>query len=83
MFSRPSQTQNDWDYGASSLPTTEEVNRRTEQVTRTIQELWLAMKSPMEKEAFIPCAKRIRAAVAELAAIFPQVAKNSRLQSCQ
>lgn len=49
------------------------MTRRTEQVTRRIQELWLAMQDPSQREAFVPCAERIRVAVAELTAIFPQV----------
>ncbi|EFN66920.1 ARF GTPase-activating protein GIT1 [Camponotus floridanus] len=65
-------TQSLWEYGAPNLPPNEEVNRRTEQVTRRIQELWMAMQDPSQREAFVPCAERIRVAVAELTAIFPQ-----------
>ena len=31
------------------------------------------MQNPSHREAFVPCAERIRVAVAELTAIFPQV----------
>lgn len=62
-----------WECGAPNLPPSEEVTRRTEQVTRRIQELWMAMQDPSQREAFVPCAERIRVAVAELTAIFPQV----------
>lgn len=31
------------------------------------------MQDPKRRETFIPCAERIRVAVAELTAIFPQV----------
>ncbi|XP_046826384.1 ARF GTPase-activating protein GIT1 isoform X3 [Vespa crabro] len=65
-------TQSLWDYGIPTLPPSEEVTRRTEQVTRRIQELWMAMQDPHQREAFVPCAERIRVAVAELTAIFPQ-----------
>ncbi|XP_054011690.1 ARF GTPase-activating protein GIT1 [Hylaeus anthracinus] len=65
-------TQSLWACGAPSLPPSEEVTRRTEQVTRRIQELWMAMQDPKQREAFVPCAERIRVAVAELTAIFPQ-----------
>ncbi|KAL6421007.1 hypothetical protein ACFW04_013559 [Cataglyphis niger] len=65
-------TQSLWEYGAPNLPPSEEVTRRTEQVTRRIQELWMAMQDPSQREAFVPCAERIRVAVAELTAIFPQ-----------
>ncbi|XP_024943398.1 ARF GTPase-activating protein GIT1 isoform X2 [Cephus cinctus] len=70
--SRPNTTQSLWEYGAPNLPPSEEVTRRTEQVTRRIQELWMAMQDPSRREAFVPCAERIRVAVAELTAIFPQ-----------
>lgn len=66
-------TQSLWECGAPNLPPSEEVTRRTEQVTRRIQELWMAMQDPKQREAFVPCAERIRVAVAELTAIFPQV----------
>ncbi|XP_003707270.1 ARF GTPase-activating protein GIT1 [Megachile rotundata] len=65
-------TQSLWECGAPTLPPSEEVTRRTEQVTRRIQELWMAMQDPKQREAFVPCAERIRVAVAELTAIFPQ-----------
>ncbi|KAK2575459.1 hypothetical protein KPH14_011191 [Odynerus spinipes] len=65
-------TQSLWEYGIPSLPPGEEVTRRTEQVTRRIQELWMAMQDPSQRESFVPCAERIRVAVAELTAIFPQ-----------
>ncbi|XP_043520855.1 ARF GTPase-activating protein GIT1 [Frieseomelitta varia] len=67
-----SNTQSLWECGAPNLPPSEEVTRRTEQVTRRIQELWMAMQDPKQREAFVPCAERIRVAVAELTAIFPQ-----------
>lgn len=66
-------TQSLWECDAPNLPPSEEVTRRTEQVTRRIQELWMAMQDPKQREAFVPCAERIRVAVAELTAIFPQV----------
>ncbi|XP_033212377.1 ARF GTPase-activating protein GIT1 isoform X3 [Belonocnema kinseyi] len=69
---RPCTTQSLWEYGAASRPPREEVTRRTGQVTKRIQELWNAMQDPSHREAFVPCAERIRVAVAELAAIFPQ-----------
>jgi len=62
-----------WECGAPNLPSSEEVTKRTEQVTKRIQELWMAMQDPSQREAFVPCAERIRVAVAELTAIFPQV----------
>ena len=57
----------------TTLPLSEEVTRRTDHVTRRIQELWLAMQDLSKKDSFVPCAERIRVAVAELTTIFPQV----------
>ncbi|XP_065333225.1 ARF GTPase-activating protein GIT2 [Cloeon dipterum] len=48
-----------------------EVKERTDVVTKRIQELWAAMVDN-RRELFLPCAVRIRAAVADLTAIFPQ-----------
>lgn len=55
-----------------AMPHSEEVVRRTDQVTKRIQELWSTMQAPDTRHAFVPCAERIRVAVAELTAIFPQ-----------
>lgn len=57
----------------SILPPAEEVIRRTDQVTKRIQELWASMQDLEGRDTFVPCAEKIRAAVAELGAIFPQV----------
>ncbi|XP_076235244.1 ARF GTPase-activating protein GIT1 isoform X1 [Calliopsis andreniformis] len=65
-------TQSLWECGTPNLPPSEEVTKRTEQVTKRIHELWMAMQDPKQREAFVPCAERIRVAVAELTAIFPQ-----------
>lgn len=59
-----------------TLPLSEEVKHRTDVVTRRIQELWSAMQDATLKDAFVPCSERIRVAVAELAAIFPNVNLN-------
>ena len=56
-------------YG-SSLPSQEEVVRRTEAITRCIQELLISAKD--EKfDAFIPCSERIVRAVTDMVALFP------------
>lgn len=60
------------------LPEPSEVRARTDLVTRRIQELWAAMVEN-KREMFLPCAVRIRAAVADLAVIFPQVLGNTVL----
>lgn len=55
-------------------PRYEDVIRRTEQVAKRIKELWTAMLEG-DLRTFVPCAERIRVAVAELIAIFPQVSR--------
>ncbi|GLH03996.1 ARF GTPase-activating protein GIT2 [Gryllus bimaculatus] len=57
---------------SAGMPLSEEVVRRTDQVTKRIQELWASMQELDRRDAFVPCAERIRVAVAELTAIFPQ-----------
>lgn len=56
----------------TSLPPAEEVKHRTDVVTRRIQELWTAMQDQV-RDAVVPGAERIRIAIEELTAIFPQV----------
>lgn len=80
--SRPPITQSLYSVGSSTsgssnsnqaLPLVEEVTKRTEVVTRRIQELWLAMQNiEKDNDSFVPCSERIRVGVAELIAIFPQ-----------
>jgi G protein-coupled receptor kinase-interacting protein 1 C term. len=55
------------------MPQSEEVVRRTDQVTKRIQELAAHMRSSDKCHSFVPHAERIRIAVSELSAIFPQV----------
>lgn len=57
-------------------PRYEDVIRRTEQVAKRIKELWTAVQAG-DFTTFVPCAERIRVAVAELTAIFPQVFRAS------
>uniref|UniRef100_A0A8C6SDT9 G protein-coupled receptor kinase interacting ArfGAP 2a n=1 Tax=Neogobius melanostomus TaxID=47308 RepID=A0A8C6SDT9_9GOBI len=54
-----------------SLPTTEDVIRKTEQITKNIQELLRAAQES-KHESFIPCSERIYVAVTEMAALFPK-----------
>jgi G protein-coupled receptor kinase interacting protein 2 len=56
---------------SNTLPLVEEVTKRTEIVTRRIQELWLAMQDITRKDAFVPCSDRIRIGIVDLIAIFP------------
>lgn len=50
----------------------EEINKRTNQVTRRIQELWACIQNSEYKTDAVPCAERIRVAVAELTAVITQ-----------
>ena len=55
----------------SGLPSQEEVVRRTEAITRCIQELLVSAKE--EKfDAFIPCSERIVRAVTDMVSLFPE-----------
>lgn len=56
---------------SAQLPLVEEVTKRTEVVTRRIQELWLAMQDLSKKDTFVPYSERIRIGVTDLIAIFP------------
>jgi G protein-coupled receptor kinase interacting protein 2 len=56
---------------SAQLPLVEEVTKRTEIVTKRIQELWLAMQDLSKKDSFVPCSDRIRIGVTDLIAIFP------------
>jgi len=62
-------TSNKFDF-SNNLPGQEEVVRRTEAITRCIQELLISAKD--EKfDAFIPCSERIVRAVTDMVALFP------------
>ncbi|XP_034397527.1 ARF GTPase-activating protein GIT2a isoform X2 [Cyclopterus lumpus] len=53
------------------LPSTEDVIRKTEQITKNIQELLRAAQEN-KHDSFIPCSERIHVAVTEMAALFPK-----------
>uniref|UniRef100_A0A8D0E6P5 GIT ArfGAP 2 n=1 Tax=Salvator merianae TaxID=96440 RepID=A0A8D0E6P5_SALMN len=57
---------------SASLPSTEDVIRRTEQITKNIQELLRAAQEN-KHDSYIPCSERIHVAVTEMAALFPKV----------
>ncbi|XP_071444847.1 ARF GTPase-activating protein GIT2 isoform X2 [Hetaerina americana] len=54
-----------------SMPAAVEVKKKTDHITKRIQELWYSMQEERQ-EAFVPCADGVRNAVAELSAIFPK-----------
>ncbi|XP_069565617.1 ARF GTPase-activating protein GIT2a isoform X1 [Brachyistius frenatus] len=54
-----------------TLPSTEDVIRKTEQITKNIQELLRAAQEN-KHDSFMPCSERIHVAVTEMAALFPK-----------
>lgn len=61
---RPPITQSLYSVGSTtsenhSLPLVEEVTKRTEKLTKQIQELWLAMQDLSKRDTFVPLAERI------------------------
>ncbi|KAM6959285.1 ARF GTPase-activating protein GIT1 [Aplochiton taeniatus] len=54
-----------------SLPCTEEVIVKTEQVTKNIQELLRAAQE-FKHDSFVPCSEKIHSAVTEMASLFPK-----------
>ncbi|XP_053684995.1 ARF GTPase-activating protein Git [Sabethes cyaneus] len=63
------------------FPSFDEVKKRTDLVARRIKELFAAMQELSKTDAFIPCAERIRVAVAELIAIFPATMREETLRN--
>ncbi|CAK6959478.1 ARF GTPase-activating protein GIT2b isoform X4 [Scomber scombrus] len=55
----------------STLPCTEDVICKTEQITKNIQELLRAAQET-KHESFLPCSEKICMAVSEMAALFPK-----------
>ncbi|XP_026575080.1 ARF GTPase-activating protein GIT2 isoform X1 [Pseudonaja textilis] len=58
-------------YPSLSFPSTEDVIRKTEQITKNIQELLRAAQES-KHESYVPCSERIHLAVTEMAALFPK-----------
>ncbi|XP_075052965.1 ARF GTPase-activating protein GIT1 isoform X8 [Mixophyes fleayi] len=54
-----------------TLPSTEDVILRTEQVTKNIQELLRAAQE-FKHDSFVPCSEKIHSAVTEMASLFPK-----------
>ncbi|XP_041079924.1 ARF GTPase-activating protein GIT2-like isoform X6 [Polyodon spathula] len=64
----------------STLPSTEDVIRKTEQITKNIQELLRAAQED-KHESFIPCSERIHIAVTEMAALFPKKPRSEMVRA--
>ncbi|XP_039100175.1 ARF GTPase-activating protein GIT2 isoform X8 [Hyaena hyaena] len=69
-------------HGAPSplLPSTEDVIRKTEQITKNIQELLRAAQEN-KHDSYIPCSERIHVAVTEMAALFPKKPKSDTVRT--
>ncbi|XP_014730538.1 PREDICTED: ARF GTPase-activating protein GIT2 isoform X3 [Sturnus vulgaris] len=65
---------------SSSLPSTEDVIRKTEQITKNIQELLRAAQEN-KHDSYIPCSERIHVAVTEMAALFPKKPKSELVRA--
>uniref|UniRef100_A0A8B9FR13 GIT ArfGAP 2 n=1 Tax=Amazona collaria TaxID=241587 RepID=A0A8B9FR13_9PSIT len=65
---------------SSSLPSTEDVIRKTEQITKNIQELLRAAQEN-KHNSYIPCSERIHVAVTEMAALFPKKPKSELVRT--
>ncbi|XP_027812432.1 ARF GTPase-activating protein GIT2 isoform X11 [Ovis aries] len=62
------------------LPSTEDVIRKTEQITKNIQELLRAAQEN-KHDSYIPCSERIHVAVTEMAALFPKKPKSDMVKT--
>uniref|UniRef100_A0A1A7X467 G protein-coupled receptor kinase interactor 2a n=2 Tax=Iconisemion striatum TaxID=60296 RepID=A0A1A7X467_9TELE len=63
-----------------SLPSTEDVIRKTEQITKNIQELLRAAQEN-KHDSFVPCSERIHVAVTEMAALFPKKPRSDTVRT--
>ncbi|XP_069475502.1 ARF GTPase-activating protein GIT2 isoform X11 [Ambystoma mexicanum] len=65
---------------SSILPSTEDVIRKTEQITKNIQELLRAAQEN-KHDSYTPCSERIHVAVTEMAALFPKKPKSDMVRT--
>nr|XP_002722032.1 ARF GTPase-activating protein GIT2 isoform X9 [Oryctolagus cuniculus] len=63
-----------------SLPSTEDVIRKTEQITKNIQELLRAAQEN-KHDSYVPCSERIHVAVTEMAALFPKKPRSDTVKT--
>ncbi|XP_062822636.1 ARF GTPase-activating protein GIT2 isoform X2 [Anolis carolinensis] len=66
--------------GGPGLPSTEDVIRKTEQITKNIQELLRAAQEN-KHDSYVPCSERIHVAVTEMAALFPKKPRSELVRS--
>ncbi|XP_075070486.1 ARF GTPase-activating protein GIT2 isoform X8 [Mixophyes fleayi] len=65
---------------STTLPSTEDVIRKTEQITKNIQELLRAAQEN-KHDSYLPCSERIHVAVTEMAALFPKKPKSDMVRT--
>ncbi|XP_030073783.1 ARF GTPase-activating protein GIT2 isoform X3 [Microcaecilia unicolor] len=65
---------------SSVLPSTEDVIRKTEQITKNIQELLRAAQEN-KHDSYLPCSERIHVAVTEMAALFPKKPRSEMVRT--
>ncbi|XP_072271494.1 ARF GTPase-activating protein GIT2 isoform X6 [Pyxicephalus adspersus] len=65
---------------STTLPSTEDVIRKTEQITKNIQELLRAAQEN-KHDSYTPCSERIHIAVTEMAALFPKKPKSDMVKT--
>lgn len=63
------------------MPLFFDVERRTDVITKRIQELWKQMQVDLKTAGFVNAAERLHLAIMELNAIFPQVIPSEPVQS--
>ncbi|XP_007448272.1 PREDICTED: ARF GTPase-activating protein GIT2 isoform X4 [Lipotes vexillifer] len=63
-----------------AFPSTEDVIRKTEQITKNIQELLRAAQEN-KHDSYIPCSERIHVAVTEMAALFPKKPRSDMVRT--
>ncbi|XP_078729734.1 ARF GTPase-activating protein GIT2 isoform X4 [Lampetra fluviatilis] len=63
-----------------ALPSGQDVIRKTEQITKNIQEL-LRSAQECKHESFVPCSSKIHIAVSEMAALFPKKPRSETLRA--
>ncbi|GFR62381.1 ARF-GTPase-activating protein GIT2 [Elysia marginata] len=76
----------DWSLAACgedpNMPSQQEVVRKTEKVTKKIQELLVSAQEG-KHNSFEPCSERIFSAVSEMASLFPDETNSERLQDAR
>lgn len=72
-------------HSSKLMPLFIEVEKRTDKITRRIQELWKSIQEQMpdfkNQEIFVPCSERIHLTIMELNSIFPSIVSNEDIKN--